>query len=166
MQASYAIMTEEKLVSITKTIDPKRVLGTTWQPGEPSLYINPMMLRMVKTRSPELATAIISMHDRCSTAGHSSPIATAPIAILSSNAVMLCRQLLGTRQEKQWLFRRTRVKCQRLAIAGEVLAVRATKLHGEDFSHRVEISDEEGSMIGIVDLLFVEVDVKREKSKL
>lgn len=53
-----------------------------------------------------------------------------------------------------------------MAIAGEILAVRATKLHGEDFSHRVEISDEEGSMIGVIDLLFVEVDVDREKSRL
>lgn len=111
MKVSYAIMTEEKLISITKIIDPKRVLGTAWQPGEPSPYINPIMLRMVKTRSPELATAIISLHDRSSMAGHFSPVATAPIAILSSNAVMLCRQLPGN-GEKQWLFRRTRGKCQ------------------------------------------------------
>ena len=43
---------------------------------------------------------------------------------------------------------------------------RATKLAGEDFSHRVEFSDEEGSMIGIIDLLFVEVNVKKEKPRL
>ena len=46
VKVSYAIMTEEKLIGITKTIEPKHVLGTAWQPGEPSPYINPMMLRM------------------------------------------------------------------------------------------------------------------------
>ena len=166
MKVSYAIVTEQKLISITKAIDPKRVLGTAWQPGEPSPYMNPIMLRMVKPHSPEIATAIISLHDRRSMAGHFSPIAAAPIAILSSNGIMLCRQMLGTGVEKQWLDQRTRVKCQRLAIVGEIRAMRARKLGGGDFSHRVEFWDEEGSMIGIIDYLFVEVDVRNEKPKL
>ncbi|KAK0509430.1 hypothetical protein JMJ35_007824 [Cladonia borealis] len=166
MKVSYAVVTEKKLISITKVIDPKRVFGTAWQPGEPSPYMNPIMLRMVKTCSPELVTAIISLHDRRSMAGHFSPIAAAPIAILSSNGIVLCRQLLGADEGKQWLDRRTRVKCQRLAIVGEILEVRARKLSGGDFSHRVEFWDEEGTMMGIIDYLFVEIDVEKEKPRL
>ena len=97
MKVSYAMMTEEKLIGITKTVDPKRVLGTAWQPGEPSPYMNPMMLRMIKTRSPEL---VISLHDKRSVFGHFSQIATVPIAILRLYGILLCRQLLGTGEER------------------------------------------------------------------
>ena len=166
MNVAYAILTEEKLLAVTKTIDPKRVLGTAWQPGEPSPYLNPIMLRMVKIRSPELATAVISLHDRRSMAGHFSSIATAPIAILSSNGIILCRQILGAGGEKQWLDQKSRVRCQRLAIVGEILVMKARKLDGEDFSHRVEFWDEEGSMIGMIDYFFAEVDVDKEKPRL
>ena len=166
MRVFYAIVTEQKLINIVKVMDPKRVLGTAWQPGEPSPYKNPIMLRMVKTCSPELATAIISLHDRRSMAGHFSPIAAAPIAILSSNGIVLCRQLLENGEAKQWLDRKTRVKCQRLAVAGEILEVRARKLSGDEFSHRVEFWDEEGSMMGTIDYLFVEINVEKEKPRL
>ena len=162
MKVVYAILTEHKLINTVKAIDPERVLGSVWQPGDPSPYENPIMLRMIKTHSPELATAIISLHDRCSMAGHFSPIPAAPIAILSSNGILLCRQLLGN-GKKQWLDRRTRVKCQRLAVAGEILEVRARKLDGDEFSHRVEFWDEDGNILGTIDHLFVQVE---ERSRL
>ncbi len=166
MKVFYAIVREERLISLVKAVGPKRVLGTAWRPGEPSPYKDPIMLRMVRTHSPKLATAIISLHDRRSMAGHFSPISAAPIAILGSNGIVLCRKLLDNRDEKQWLTKTVRVRCQRLAIAGEVLEVRATKLDGDEFSHRVEFWDEEASMMGAIDYLFVEVDVREEMPKL
>lgn len=166
MKIFYAIVTEHKLISITKAMEPKRVLGVAWQPGEPSPYNDPILLRMVKTHSPALATAIISLHDRRSMAGHFSLIAAAPIAILSSNGIVLCRQLLEKGGAKKWLDKTTRVKCQRLAVAGEILELRARRLDGENFSHRVEFWDEEGDMVGTIDYTFVEVNVEKEKPKL
>ena len=110
----------------------------------------------------------ISLHDRRSMAGHFSPIAAAPIAILSSNGILLCRQLLGNKGGKQqWLDRKTRVKCQRLAVAGQMLEVRARKLgESDEYSHRVELWDEEGSIMGTIDYLFVDVGAEIEKSRL
>jgi len=166
MRVYYAILTEPQLIKIAKPMDPKRVLDTAWQPGEPSPYKNPIMLRMVKTYSPDLTTAIISLHDRRSMAGHFSPVAAAPIAILSSNGIVLCRRLLEDGEEKQWLDQKTRVRCQRLAVAGEILEVRARRLEGVEYSHRVEFWDEEGSMMGTIDYLFVKADVKKEKPRL
>lgn len=142
------------------------MLGTAWQPGEPSPYKEPISLRMVKAHSPAFAAAIISLHDRRGMAGHFSPIAAAPIAILSSNGIVLCRQLLEKGAAKKWLDKTTRVKCRRLAVAGEVLELRARRLEGENFSHRVEFWDEEGGMVGSIDYTFVEVDVEKEKPKL
>ena len=52
-----------------------------------------------------------------------------------------------------------------MVIMGEILAVRATKLDEEDFSYRVDISDEEGSVIGIIYFPFVELGVGKEKSR-
>ena len=166
MKILYAIVAEHKLMTLTKAVNPKRVLGTAWQPGEPSPYSEPISLRMVKTHSSVLATAIISLHDRRSMAGHFSPIAAAPIAILSSNGIMLCRQLLQDGGAKKWLDKTSRVRCQRLAVAGEVLELRARRLEGEQFSHRVEFWDEERSMVGTIDYIFVEVDVEKETPKL
>lgn len=166
LKVSYAIVPEGLLLKIVKPVDTNRVLGTAWQPGEPSPYINPFMLRMVKTHSPDFATAIISLHDRRSMAGHFSPIAAAPIAILCSNGVILCRRLLEEGQGKRWLDRKSRVRCQRLAVAGEILEMRARKQNQGEFSHRVEFWDEKGKMVGTVDHLFVEVDVDKESSKL
>lgn len=166
LQVSYAIVTEAQLLKIIKPVDSNRVLGTAWQPGEPSPYINPFMLRMVKTHSPDLATAIISLHDSRSMAGHFSLRAAAPIAILCSNGVMLCRRLLEEGQGKRWLDRKSRVRCQRLAVAGEMLEMRARKQDGGEFSHRVEFWDEKGKMAGTVDHLFVEVDVDKASPRL
>lgn len=174
MKVLYAVVTEQKLLRMAKAEDPKRVLDNAgWRPGEPSPYEDPIMLRMVRTHSPELATAIISLHDRRSMAGHftPSPIAAAPIAILSSNGIVLCRRLLGNQDAgKQWLDSRTRVQCRRLAVAGEMLEVKARKLvdgGGEDdFSHRVEFWDEEGSMMGTIDYLFVDVGARIERPRL
>ena len=148
LKIAYALVAERKLSKITRAIDPTPVLGTAWQPGEPSPYGDPILLRMVKVHSSALATAFISLHDRRRMAGHFSPKAAAPIAILSSNAIMLCRQLLDSGRAKKWLDKTTLVKCQRLAVAGEVLEMRARRLEGEGFSHRVEFWDEEGSMMG------------------
>lgn len=166
MKIFYAIVTESQLLKIVRPPDPRRVLGATWQPGEPSPYKDPIMLRMIKTHSPDLATAIISLHNSRSMAGHFSTRPAAPIAILSSNGILLCRRLLDNGKEKRWLDQRSRVRCQRLAIAGEILEVKARKLGGEEYSHRVEFWDEEGKMIGIIDYLFVEVDVEEEKPRL
>ena len=178
MKVLYAVVTEQTLLRLAKTVDPKRVLDTTtaaWRPGEPSPYEDPIMLRMAKTHSPELATAVISLHDRRSMAGHfsPSPVAAAPIAILSSNGIVLCRRLLGDPDAgKQWLDKRTRVQCRRLAVAGEMLEVRARKLviggggGGDEFSHRVEFWDEEGIMMGTIDYLFVDVGAQIEKPRL
>ena len=166
MKIFYAIVAEHKLLTLTKAVNPKRVLGTAWQSGEPSPYSDPISLRMVKTHSSVLATAIISLHDKRSMAGHFSSIAAAPIAILSSNGIMLCRQLLQDGEAKKWLDKTSRVRCQRLAVAGEVLELRARRLEGEQFSHRVEFWDEEGSMVGTIDYTFVEVDVEKETPKL
>ena len=166
MKIFYAIVPEYKLIKIVKVVDPMRVLGTAWQPGEPSPYENPIMLRMVKTHSPALATAIVSLHDKRRMAGHFSSIAAAPIAILSSNGIVLCRQLLEKGEAKRWLDKTARVRCQRLAVAGEVLELRARKLEGQSFSHRVEFWDEEGSMVGTIDYDFMEVDVEKERPRL
>ncbi|KAM0802609.1 hypothetical protein BDR22DRAFT_971249 [Usnea florida] len=166
MKLFYAIVAEHKLKTLTKAVNPKRVFGTAWQPGEPSPYSNPISLRMVKTHSSVLATAIISLHDRRSMAGHFSTIAAAPIAILASNGVVLCRQLLQDGGAKKWLDKTTRLRCQRLAVAGEILELRARKLEGEQFSHRIEIWDEEGVMVGTIDHNFVEVEVEKETPKL
>ena len=166
MKIFYAVVAEHKLMTLTKAVDPKRVLGTAWEPGEPSPYSDLILLRMVKTHSSELATAIISLHNRRSMAGHFSHIAAAPIAILLSNGIVLCRQLLQDGGAKKWLDKTCRLRRQRLAVAGEVLEVRARKLEGEQFGHRVEFWDEEGSMVGTLECTFVEVDVETEKPKL
>ncbi len=166
MKIVYAIVPDRKLVNITKAMDPKRVLGTAWRPGEPSPYTDPILLRMVKTHSPTLATAIISLHDRRSMAGHFSAIAAAPIAILSSNGIVLCRQLLETGGSKKWLDKSARLRCQRLAVAGEVLELKARRLEGGKFTHRVEFWDEEGDMVGTIDYTFVEWDGEKEMPKL
>ena len=166
MKVFYAIMVEEKLLKIVKSIDPNRIQGTPWQSGESSPFQNPIMLRMEKIHSPELATAIISLHDRRSMAGHFSPIAAAPIAILSSNGIMLCRRLLPSSEKSQWLDRKTRVRCQRLAVAGEVLELRASRLGESEFSHRVEFFDEDERNLGTIDYLFVKVEQQRHQPKL
>lgn len=160
----YAVLIEQNLIDSVKAMDSERVLDTAWQPGDPSLYKNPIMLRMVKTHSSELATAVISLHDRNTMAGHFSPVPAAPIAVLSSNGTTLCRQLLEN--GKQWLDRKARVKCKRLAVAGEILELRARKIDSDEFSHRVEFWDEDGKLLGTVDSLFVEVDVERDQSRL
>ena len=165
LKASYAIVPEALLLKIVKPVDSNRVLGTAWQPGEPSPYDNPFMLRMVKTHSPDFATAIISLHDSRSMAGHFSTRATAPIAILCSNGVLLCRQLLEG-QGKRWLDRKSQLKCYRLAIAGEMLEVRAIKKDQGEYTHRVEFWDEKGKMVGMVDHLFVEIDVDKGSPRL
>ncbi|MCJ1371066.1 hypothetical protein MMC20_002281 [Loxospora ochrophaea] len=166
LKVFYAVMTELQLLKIAKSVDQRRVLGTTWQPGEPSPYENPIMLRMIKILSPNLATAVISLHNIRSMAGHFSVKAAAPIAILSSNGTILCRQLLDNRQEKRWLEKKTWVQCQRLAIAGEMLEVRAKQLNGEEYSHQVEFWDEQGKRVGIINYLFVELDIDKESSRL
>ena len=166
MNVSYAIMSEVKLLKMARPIDAGRVYGTAWQLGEPSPYEDPIMLRMVKTHTQNLATAIISLHDKRSMAGHFSPIPAAPIAILSSNGLVLCRRLLGEGEGKQWLDRRTRVRCQRLAVAGEILEVQARKLEGREFSHRVEFWDEDGKLMGSIDYLLEELGDDGVRSKL
>ena len=166
LNVTYAIVPEPQLLKIIKPTNPDLVLGTAWQQGEPSPYMNPFMLRMVKTHSPELATAVISLHDRRSMAGHFSPRGTAPIAILCSNGVLLCRRLLEQGQGKRWLDKESLVRCHRLAAAGEMLEVRARKQDREGYTHRVEFWDEEGKMLGTVDHLFVEVDVNKEGPRL
>ena len=98
--------------------------------------------------------------------GHFSPIAAAPIAILGSNAIVLCRQLLQGGGAKKRLDKSSRLRCQRLAVAGEVLELRARKLGGEKFSHRIAFLDGEGGMVGTIDYTFVEVDVEKETPKL
>ena len=163
LTVSYAIVPEKKLSLITKAVAPERVIGTEWQPGEPSPYKNPVMLRMLKVHSPDFATAIISLHDRRSMAGHFSTISAAPIAILSSNAIVLCRPLLEHKTGRRWYERKGLIRCQRLAVAGEILDLRARRLTEGEYSHRVEFWDEEGKMSGTIDFLFVAVD---EKSKL
>ena len=165
LKVTYAIVTEPQLLKILKPMDSNRVLGTAWQPGEPSPYENPFILRMVKTHSPNYATAIISLHDRRSMAGHFSPMGTVPIAILCSNGGMLCRQLLGPGQGKRWLDTKSLVKCKRLAVAGEIIEVRARKHDQGEYTHRVEFWDEEGKILGMVDHKFVEIDVDKENKE-
>ena len=166
LKVLYAILTEQNLLSITKAIDQNCVFNTTWLPGELSPYKDPIMLRMVKTHGPDFATAIISLHDRRRMAGHFPPLATAPIAILSSNGILLCRELLKDVDTKQWLDKKTQVKCQRLAVAGEILELRARTLGSKDFSHRVEFCDEKGAVMGTIDYLFVAVEFNNEKPRL
>ena len=69
-------------------------------------------------------------------------------------------------EKKTWLDKTTRVRCQRLALAGEILELRARRLDGKSPSHQVEFWDEEGSMVGTIDYTFAEVDGRLEKSKL
>ena len=163
---SYVIVTESQLLVLVKPVESHRVFGTAWLPGEPSPYEDPFMLRMIKSHSPSFATAVISLHDSRSMAGHFPAKATAPIAILCSNGILLCRQLLDEGEGKRWLDQKTRVRCHRLAVAGEVLEVRARRVDGEKYSHRVEFWDEKGKMMGTVDHLFVEIDVDQERPRL
>ena len=163
---SYVIVTESQLLVLVKPVESHQVFGTAWLPGEPSPYENPFMLRMVKSHSPSFATAIISLHDSRSMAGHFPVKATAPIAILCSNGILLCRQLLDEGEGKRWLDQKTRVRCHRLAVAGEVLEVRARRLDGETYSHRVEFWDEKGKLVGTVEHLFVEIDGEQERPRL
>ena len=165
LRVSYAILTEPQLLEIVKPVDPKLVLGTPWQPGEPSPYENPIMLRMERTHSCNLASAIISLHNVRSMAGHFSPRATAPIAILSSNAIALCRRLMGEKEGKLWLDRRARVRCQRLAVAGEILELRAIKINGVEHSYRVDFLDEQGRLVGNIEYLVKEIDVGEDGEK-
>ena len=162
LTVSYAIVPQKKLSSITKAVNSEHVLGTEWQPGESSPYRNPIMLRMIKVHSPDLATAIISLHDRRSMAGHFSTVPTAPVAILSSNGIVLCRQLLENRDGRRWFERKGRIICQRLAVAGEILDLKARKLNGGEYSHQVEFWDEEGKQLGTIDFLFEAVDPEME----
>ena len=166
MQVFYAILNERKLLSITRAIDPACVSDTVWRKGEPSPYRDPIMLRMMKRHGPDFATAILSLHDKRRMAGHFPPLAAAPIAILSSNGIVLCRELLEHTERKRWLDEKTQVKCQRLAVAGEVLELRAKKLSSSDYSHQVEFWDEEGKLMGKIEYLFVAVEASKEKSNL
>ena len=98
--------------------------------------------------------------------GHFSPRAAAPIAILSSNAIALCRRSLDSGEEKRWLDQKTRVRCRRLAVAGEVLEVKAKRLGEGDYTHRVEFWDEGGKMIGVIEYLFTDVTGGKDEAKL
>ena len=53
-----------------------------------------------------------------------------------------------------------------VGCCGEVLEVRARRVDGEKYSHRVEFWDEKGKMMGTVDHLFVEIDVDQERPRL
>lgn len=170
LKVTYAILTEPQLLKVVKptVADQTKALSASkpWRSDEPSPYENPIMLRMVKRPSPDLATAVISLHNARCMAGHFSIRAAAPIAILSSNGILLCRRLLESREGITWLDRRSRVRCQRLAVAGEMLQLKAVRLDGKEFSHRVEFWDEQGKMLGAIDYLFVEVNAKRKCQKL
>ena len=166
MKVFYAIMAEDRLLKMVKSVDPKRVQGTSWEPGEPSPYRDPIMLRKEKTHSPEIATALISLYNRRSMAGHFSPIAAAPIAILSSNGIALCRRLLPSRKDILWLDKKTQVQYQRLAVAGEILRLRASKLEESEYNHRVDFFDEDECRLGTIDYLFVEIRKQPGEFKL
>ena len=170
LKVIYAILTESQLLRLVKPVvlDQPHALvpSNPWRSDEPSPYENPIMLRMVKRPSPDLATAVVSLHNARCMAGHFSIRAAAPIAILSSNGILLCRESLGSREGSRWLDRRSRIRCQRLAVVGEMLQLKAVRLDGKEFSHRVEFWDEQGKMLGTIDYLFVDVNVGMKCQKL
>ena len=163
---SYAVVTEPMLLMVVNPVPQEHVFGTPWQAGEPSPYEDPIQLRMVKMHSSEHATAIMSLHNRRNMAGHFSVVSAAPIAMLMSNGLMLCRKMLEDVPGKLWCDMRTRIRCQRMVVAGEMIELRAKKVWGPFYSHRVEFVDEEGKTFGVLDHLFKSVPAAEEKARL
>jgi len=149
LEVRYAILPEDRLLKSVRPVDPELVLGTPWTPTDVSPYKKPIMLRMIRHPTPNTATAMISLHNIVNMAGHFTPRACAPIAILASNALVLCAQVVSGPILCEELI----VKCSRLAVAGEILEAHVRPVHEQDryeksMTHLVSYFDEQGKSVG------------------
>jgi len=149
LEVRYAILPEDRLLKVVRPVDHTLVLGTPWASTDVSPYCNPIMLRLIRHPTPTTASAIISLHNIVSMAGHFTPRACAPIAILASNALVMCAQVTTGPILCEELI----VKCSRLAVAGEVLEVKVRLLqegdqHEKTMTHVVSYFDEAAKPVG------------------
>lgn len=152
LEARYAILTQERLLQVTRCPDPDRILGNTWCLSEPSPYGQPIVLRDVRNSdSPEEgASATISLCDTSRMAGHFDSRPMAPIAILASNTLALSGIVVGGPFLCEYIV----VRCKRLVVAGEMLVVKLRRvIPGErselpGATHNISLIDEQGKHVG------------------
>lgn len=117
----YRVVTEREFLKAVPAPDPYYLSGAQWQRGEPSPYINPVSLRLIRvSKEKHQGTAVLPLLDARKMAGHFTARPSAAVSILGSNAMMLVGEVVRAKGVQFWVSRAV-VNTYRLVQVGEVL---------------------------------------------